>query len=60
MNKGRGPLFGIGLGVGIVLGFLLGSILAARLGNEATEVVRSVADRVLHRGERVRFEAFLQ
>lgn len=60
MNKGRGPLFGIGLGVGIVLGFLLGSVLVARLGNEAVEAIRSVAGRMLGRRERVRFEVLLQ
>ncbi|MHB0869901.1 MAG: hypothetical protein ACYC66_07870 [Chloroflexota bacterium] len=60
MSKRRSPLFGAGLGIGIALGFLLGSILAARMGNEATEAIRSVADRMLRRGERVRFEALLQ
>lgn len=48
------------MGIGIVLGFLLGSILVARLGDEALEALRSVLGRMLHRGERVRFEALLQ
>jgi hypothetical protein len=48
------------LGIGIAVGFLIGSIVVARMGGEATEAVRSVADRVLGRRERVRFEALLQ
>lgn len=60
MSNRRGPLFGLGLGIGIAVGFLIGSIVVARMGGEATEAVRSVADRVLGRRERVRFEALLQ
>ncbi len=60
MRNGRDQLFGLGLGVGIVLGLFLGSIVVARLGNEAAEAIKSVTDRVLRRGERVRFEALLQ
>ena len=48
------------MGIGIAVGFLIGSIVVARMGGEATEAVRSVADRVLGRRERVRFEALLQ
>ena len=60
VNNGRDQLFGIGLGIGILLGLLLGSILAARLGSEASEAIRSIADRVLRRREQVRFELLLQ
>ncbi len=60
MRNGRDQLFGFGLGLGIVLGLFLGSIVVARLGNEAAQALRSVADRLLRRTERVRFEALLQ
>lgn len=50
----------MGLGVGIVLGVLFGSVVVALVGDEAAEAVRSFADRVLRRGDRVRFEALLQ
>ncbi len=60
MRNGRDQLFGLGLGVGIVLGLFLGSIMVARLGNGAAEAIKSVTDRLLRRGERVRFEALLQ
>ena len=60
MRNGQERRFGLGLGIGVVFGLLLGSILVARLGDDAAEAVRSVVDRVLRRGERVRFEALLQ
>lgn len=61
MGNEQDRLLGAGFfGVGIMLGLLLGAFLAARLGNEASETVRTVADRVLHRREGVRFEAMLQ
>ena len=60
MSNRRSPLFGLGLGIGIAVGFIVGSIVAARMGDEATEVVRSVADRMLRRREKIRFEALLQ
>ncbi len=48
------------MGIGIAVGFLVGSIVAARMGSEATEAVRAVADKMLRRKQRVRFEALLQ
>lgn len=60
MSNRRSPLFGLGLGIGIAVGFIVGSIVAARMGDEATEVVRSVTDRMLRRREKIRFEALLQ
>jgi len=60
VNKSGGPLFGLGLGIGIAAGFILGSMVAARVWSDAAETLRSVSERVLHRGERIRFEALLQ
>jgi hypothetical protein len=43
-----------------LLGLLFGSILVARVGDEAAETFRSLADRILGRRENIRFEALLQ
>jgi hypothetical protein len=58
--RGRRRFFGAGLGVGILLGLLFGSVLVARVGDEAAEAFRSLADRLLHRRDDIRFEALLQ
>lgn len=61
MGNEQYRLLGAGFfGVGVVLGLLLGALLSARLGEEASETVRSMTDRVLQRRESVRFEALLQ
>ncbi len=60
MSRGRRRFFGVGLGLGVLLGLLFGSILVARVGDEAAETFRSLADRVLGRRENIRFEALLQ
>ncbi len=57
---GRRRFFGVGLGLGIVLGLLVGSVLMARIGDEAAEVFRLLADRMLRRRDDIRFEALLQ
>ena len=51
---------GAGFGIGVILGLLIGAVLVVRLGNEAAETVKTVADRVVRRREGVRFEAMLQ
>jgi hypothetical protein len=58
--RGRRRFFGAGLGVGILLGLLFGSVLVARVGDEAAEAFRALADRLLHRRDDIRFEALLQ
>jgi hypothetical protein len=60
VSSGRRRFFGVGLGLGIVLGLLFGSILIALVGDEAAEVFRSVASRLLRRRDDIRFEALLQ
>lgn len=54
-------LFGVGLAVGLVTGLLAASFLAPRVaGNEMMESLRINFDRLLGRGERVRFDVLLQ
>lgn len=54
-------LFGVGLAVGLVAGLLAASILAPRVaGNEVMESLRVTLNRLLGRGERVRFDVLLQ
>lgn len=54
-------LFGVGLAVGLVAGLLAASLLAPRVAdNEVMESLRANLDRLLGRGERVRFDVLLQ
>jgi gas vesicle protein len=55
-----GQLFGLGVTVGVVVGLLIGSIFAVRLGEEAQETIRYLADRLAGRRDRVNFELLLQ
>jgi hypothetical protein len=56
----REQVFALGVGLGMLLGVAVGSLVAARLSDEAIELLHRIGARLGGHDQRLDFEALLQ